>query len=84
MLMWRLRKALSSVNRKITPIVIIGALASCATPPLVTVCPTPVPYAAEMQARTADELEALPADAALREMVADYIRERAQLRVGAK
>ena len=59
-------------------------LASCATPPPVTVCPTPVAYSAEMQARAADELEALPADAALREMMADYLRERAQLRVGAK
>ncbi len=59
-------------------------VAGCTTPPPVTVCPTPVVYIAEMQARAADELEALPADAALREMIADYIRERAQLRVGAK
>ena len=57
-------------------------LSSCAPPPPVTVCPTPVVYSAEMQARAADELEALPADAALREMMADYLRERAQLRVG--
>lgn len=56
------------------------AMVSCATPQPVTVCPTPVPYSAEMQARAADELDALPADAALREMIADYAREREQLR----
>ena len=59
-------------------------VASCAAPPPITACPTPVPYTAEMQARAADELDALPADAALREMIADYIREREQLRVCAK
>ena len=58
------------------------AIVSCTTPPPVSVCPTPVPYTAEMQARAADELDAMPADAALREMMADYLRERAQLRVG--
>ena len=57
-------------------------VAGCAAPPPITACPTPVPYTAEMQARAADELASLPPDAALREMIADYIRERDQLRVG--
>ena len=59
-------------------------VAACNAPQLVTVCPTPVVYTAEMQARAADELEALPPDSPLREMIADYIRERAQLRLGAQ
>ena len=55
--------------------------AGCTTPPPVTVCPSPVPYSAAIQARAADELSTLPADAVLRGMMADYIRERDQLRV---
>ncbi|MBL8304346.1 MAG: hypothetical protein JNM26_16460, partial [Ideonella sp.] len=49
-----------------------------------TACPPVVPYSAEQQARAANELAALPQDAALRALMADYARVRQQLRVCAK
>ena len=61
-----------------------AVLTACVRASVPSVCPTPVVYSAEMQARAADELDALPSDAALREMIADYIRERKQLRVGVR
>lgn len=45
-----------------------------------SVCPRVVEYTPEQQARAADELDALPADAMLVTMMADYGRERAMLR----
>lgn len=56
----------------------------CTAPPPITACPPVVEYSREQQARAADELEALPSDAALREMMADYKRTRDQLRVCAR
>ncbi len=60
------------------------ALTACTAPPPITACPPIVEYTAEQQTRAADELDALPADAALREMMADYARVRNQLRVCAE
>ena len=47
----------------------------------ITTCPPIVSYSAEQQARAADELDSLPADAELREMMADYKWMRDQARV---
>lgn len=44
------------------------------------VCPVPVVYSRDQQARAADELEALPPGSALALMIEDYGRERARLR----
>ena len=57
------------------------ALTACTAPPPITACPSIVEYSAEQQARAADELDALPQDAALRGMMADYKWTRDQLRV---
>jgi hypothetical protein len=59
------------------------AAASCSSLtvlPAPSLCPEPKPYAAAEEARAARELLALPADAMLAEMIADYGRERAELR----
>lgn len=60
------------------------ALASCTAPPPITACPPIVEYSAKQQARAADELDALPADAELREMMVDYKWMRDQARVCAR
>lgn len=74
------------MSKRMTPIALcVLSLAGCTpTPPPITACPPVVPYTAEQQTRAADELDALPADAALREMMADYARVRNQLRVCAE
>ena len=46
-----------------------------------TACPPVVEYSAEFQARAAAELEALPADTPLTEMLSDYAVMRDQARV---
>jgi len=59
------------------------AAASCtslAVPATPSLCPEPKPYTAAEEARAARELLALPAGAMLAEMIADYGRERAELR----
>ncbi|WP_435541224.1 hypothetical protein [Azospirillum sp. ST 5-10] len=43
-------------------------------------CPVVVEYGRETMARAADELDALPANSALRRMLDDYKVERARLR----
>ncbi|MGQ9371947.1 hypothetical protein [Azospirillum sp. A39] len=56
-------------------------LAGCATAPSdPSVCPVVVEYGRETMARAADELDALPANSALRRMLDDYKVERARLR----
>ncbi len=54
--------------------------AGCATAPSDPACLAVVPYSRADQARAADELAALPADAVLRRFVADYGELRAQIR----
>ena len=49
-------------------------------PPAPSLCPEPKPYTAAEEARAARELVALPAGAMLAQMIADYGRERAELR----
>lgn len=66
-------------------LVLLLALGACAlfrpTPaPTDQVCPVPVRYSMEFQAKLADELEALPAGSALGQAMIDYGQERAQLR----
>lgn len=59
----------------------IGLLAGCATAPLpAPACPSLVTYSPAFQSKAADELETLPADAALGTIVADYKRLRDQVR----
>lgn len=57
------------------------AQAGCATAPLpAPACPSLIVYSPAFQSRAADELETLPADAALGTIVADYARTRAAIR----
>ena len=64
-------------------VIVTSWLAACATagsePPIV-VCPPVVEYSAEFQARTADELELLPAESAIAETLSDYAVMREQAR----
>ena len=62
-------------------LLLLLTLTACTAPPPITACPPVVPYTAEQQARAADELDSLPADAELREMMADYKWMRDQARV---
>ena len=59
-------------------------LSGCATggsePGIVTVCPPVVEYSRELQARAADELNLLPEESAIAEMLADYSVLRDQAR----
>jgi hypothetical protein len=60
------------------------AAASCAGAPVISgasVCPEPKLYTVDQEARAARELLVLPAGSILAEMITDYGRERAELRV---
>ena len=57
-----------------------ASCASLAVPSMPSLCPEPKPYTAAEEARAAQDLLALPADSMLAEMIADYGRERAELR----
>lgn len=60
------------------------SLTGCATggsePRVVTVCPPVVEYSREFQARAADELDLLPEESAIAEMLSDYAVMRDQAR----
>lgn len=62
----------------------MSLLAACATATselrMATVCPPVVEYSREFQARAADELDLLPEDSAIAEMLANYsvIRDQAR------
>src|SRR5689334_15483851 len=58
----------------------LAAACSATTPSAANLCPTPKTYTADEQSRAARELLALPAPSILAEMIADYARERAELR----
>lgn len=58
----------------------LAAACSVATPSAATLCPEPKTYTADEQSRAARELMDLPATSILAEMIADYGRERAELR----
>ena len=60
------------------------SLTGCATvasePRIVTVCPPVIEYSREFQARAADELDLLPDESAIAEMLSDYAVLREQAR----
>lgn len=62
----------------------MSLLTACATatsePRMATVCPPVVEYSREFQARAADELDLLPEDSAIAEMLANYSVMRDQAR----
>ena len=63
-------------------LIMMSLLTGCGTDAFsVSACPAPVEYRREFQVKTADELDALPPDSALRGMMADYAQERARLRL---
>ena len=71
--------------RRLAALVIAAiSLTGCATvasdAPVATVCPPVVEYSREFQARAADELDLLPEDSAIAEMLANYsvIRDQAR------
>jgi len=63
---------------------VLAALAACArpvpSPEGRALCPEPRRYTAEEESRAAAELLRLPPDALIAVMIADYGRERAELR----
>lgn len=58
----------------------LTAACSATAPSAANLCPTPRTYTPDEQSRAARELTALPAGSILAEMIADYGRERAELR----
>jgi len=60
------------------------SLTACATggsePRIVTVCPPVIEYSRDFQARAADELDLLPDESAIAEMLSDYAVLRDQTR----
>lgn len=71
-------------NVKLRPVLLLTAtlwLSACVTAPSEpSVCPHPVEYSPEFQARLADELMALPNNSAMVRAMIDYGRLRAELR----
>jgi hypothetical protein len=61
-----------------------AALLACSAPTLTpegrALCPEPKHYTAKAEKRAAAELLALPPDSIIAVMIADYARERAELR----
>lgn len=70
------------MKRLLLPLAIAALSASgCATAPSdASVCPRPVAYTPEFQARLANEIDALPAGSAIETAILDYQRERDMLR----
>ena len=60
--------------------IVAASCSSLAVLPAPSLCPAPKAYTAAEEARAARELVALPAGAMLAQMIADYGRERAELR----
>lgn len=72
-------------TRRLAVLVIAAiSLTGCATgvsePRIATVCPPVVEYTHEFQARAADELDLLPEESAIAEMLSDYAVMREQAR----
>jgi hypothetical protein len=61
-------------------LVAIAACSSLTAPPRPSLCPEPTQYSATEEARAARDLLGLPAGSILAKMIADYGRERAELR----
>jgi hypothetical protein len=59
---------------------IAAACSGLTAPPTPSLCPEPEQYSADQEARAARDLLGLPAGSILAEMIADYGRERAELR----
>ena len=59
---------------------VLAAACSATAPSAANLCPAPKTYTADEEARAARELMDLPAASMLAEMIADYGRERAELR----
>jgi len=59
---------------------LVAACSSVALPAAAILCPEPKIYSADQQAQAYCELLALPADSVIGAMIADYGRERAELR----
>jgi hypothetical protein len=59
----------------------LGACATDGSERARTICPPAAPYPASVQARAADECEALPPGSAIEAMLADYSTMRAQAHV---
>lgn len=67
--------------RAALPLIALASLGACARV-VSDVCPTLPRYPAELQARAADELDALPKGSVIATMIADYGVMRAELRAG--
>jgi len=72
-------------TRRLAALAIVTiSLTACATggskPRVITVCPPVVEYSREFQARAADELDLLPEESAMAEMLSDYAMMREQAR----
>jgi len=70
-------------TRRLAALAIVTiSLTACATggsePRVVTVCPPVVEYSREFQARADDELDLLPEESAITEMLSDYAVMREQ------
>lgn len=73
--------------RELLTLGVLGLLVGCTTvapTPNSTVCPVPAAYSPAFEKRAAGELADLPAVSALRTLIDDYGRERAELRACAK
>ena len=68
--------------RLLTIFAIIGfSLTGCMSAQIATGCPPLVQYSAETQRRAADELEKLPKNSALAQMITDYGKTRKACRI---
>jgi hypothetical protein len=74
----------SSLLLHVSIVLLVVACAPALTPAPVVVAPLPKVYSCAQQRQVAAELRALPADAILRQVVADYGEERDRLRAALK